>query len=92
MDKEAGAGVRLAAAVISPDLAPHERAQWVQLLAHLVQRGAYVVTPEQLALALLQWAPRYGSATSTAERAGRRRAYMREYMRRRRSRQRLEAS
>ncbi len=86
------AGARLAAAVIYPDLAPHERAQWVQLLAQLVQRGAYVVTPEQLALALLHWTPRYGSATSTAERAGRRRAYMREYMRQRRSRQRLEAS
>lgn len=92
MYREGGTGASLSAAAIGPDLAPHERAQGVQLLAQLVQRGAYVVTPEQLALALLYWTPRYGSATSTAERAGRRRAYMREYMRRRRSRQRLEAS
>ena len=62
-----------------------ERAVRVRRIAELVRSGAYAVQTRSLAMALLDWDPRRGSARGSAESADRRRAYMRDYMRRRRA-------
>ena len=63
-----------------------DREARVRRLAHLVRQGTYVVESQHLAAALLEWDPRRvtarGGDTSAPER---RRAYMRDYMRRRRA-------
>ena len=62
-----------------------ERAARVQRLAQLVKGGTYNVMADRLAMALLDWDPRRSTPRGSVETAGRRRAYMREYMRRRRA-------
>ena len=62
-----------------------ERAERVQRIAAAVRSGAYAVQTRRLAMALLDWDPRRGASKGTAESADRRRAYMRDYMRRRRA-------
>jgi len=64
---------------------PQQRSARVQQLAQLVKSGAYAVHSHRLAQALLEWDPRRGNAKQSVEVADRRRAYMREYMRRRRA-------
>ena len=64
---------------------PQQRGARVQQLAQLVKSGAYAVHSHRLAQALLEWDPRRGNARQSVEVADRRRAYMREYMRRRRA-------
>ena len=64
-----------------------ERAARVQRLAQLVKGGTYNVMADRLAMALLDWDPRRSTPRGSVETAGRRRAYMREYMRRRRATQ-----
>lgn len=64
---------------------PEEREFRVQRLAEQVRTGTYAVQLQRLALALLDWDPRRGAPRNTADVSDRRRAYMREYMRRRRS-------
>jgi len=65
---------------------PAEREARIRRLAAMVKQGAYVVESQHLATALLEWDPK-----RTAPRAGdgegqdRRRAYMRDYMRKRRA-------
>ncbi len=65
---------------------PAEREARIRRLAAMVKQGVYVVESQHLATALLEWDPK-----RTAPRAGdddsqdRRRAYMREYMRKRRA-------
>jgi hypothetical protein len=67
---------------------PQERELRVQRLAQLVRSGQYAVHAQSLALALLDWDPRRGTPPKQSpETADRRRAYMREYMRRRRAEQ-----
>ncbi len=65
----------------------NERAARVQRLAQLVKGGTYNVKADRLAMALLDWDPRRSTPRGSVETAGRRRAYMREYMRRRRATQ-----
>ena len=62
-----------------------ERAARVRRIAAAVKSGAYAVQTRRLAMALLDWDPRRGGTKGTAESADRRRAYMRDYMRRRRA-------
>ena len=62
-----------------------EREARVQLIAQMVKSGAYAVQTRHLAMALLDWDPRRGAPRGSAETADRRRAYMRDYMRRRRA-------
>jgi hypothetical protein len=57
----------------------------VRQLAQLVKSGDYAVQSHRLAQALLEWDPRRAGAKQSVEVADRRRAYMREYMRRRRA-------
>lgn len=64
---------------------PEQRSSRVQQLAHLVKTGEYAVHSQRLALALLEWDPRRGGTRQSAEVADRRRAYMRDYMRKRRA-------
>jgi hypothetical protein len=67
------------------DESPQQRNARVQQLAELVKSGAYAVHSHRLAQALLEWDPRRGNTKQSVEVADRRRAYMREYMRRRRA-------
>jgi hypothetical protein len=62
-----------------------ERAERVRRLAQLVKGGGYDVQAHRLAAALLDWDPRRSTPRGSAETADRRRAYMRDYMRRRRA-------
>ena len=64
---------------------PAERSARVHYLAALVKDGGYAVHAGRLATALLEWDPRRSNPKQSAEVADRRRAYMREYMRRRRA-------
>ena len=64
-----------------------ERAARVQQLSLLVKGGTYNVKADRLAMALLDWDPRRSTPRGSVETAGRRRAYMRDYMRRRRATQ-----
>jgi hypothetical protein len=65
---------------------PAEREARVRRLAQLVKQGTYVVETQHLAAALLEWDPRRVTARGgDADAPDRRRAYMRDYMRRRRS-------
>lgn len=65
---------------------PAEREARVRRLAQLVKQGSYVVESQHLAAALLEWDPRrVATRGSDAEAPDRRRAYMRDYMRRRRA-------
>ena len=64
---------------------PQQRNARVRQLAQLVRGGVYTVEVRQLAAALLEWDPRRGVPRQSAEVADRRRAYMRDYMRRRRA-------
>ena len=77
---------RLARAEGPPGLeSDGERAARIARIAALVKSGAYAVQTRSLAMALLDWDPRRGAPRSSAEAADRRRAYMRDYMRRRRA-------
>ena len=62
-----------------------QRAERIRSIASAVKSGAYAVQTRRLAMALLDWDPRRGTAKGSAESADRRRAYMRDYMRRRRA-------
>ena len=62
-----------------------DRAARVSRIAAQVRSGAYAVHARRLATALLDWDPKRGSPRASAEVADRRRAYMRDYMRRRRA-------
>ena len=62
-----------------------ERAERVKRIAAAVRTGAYAVQTRRLAMALLDWDPRRSAVKGSAEAADRRRAYMRDYMRRRRA-------
>ena len=62
-----------------------QRAERVRRIAAEVKSGAYAVKTRRLAMALLDWDPRRGATKGSAESADRRRAYMRDYMRRRRA-------
>lgn len=62
-----------------------DRAARVRRLSEIVRSGAYTVHTRRLALALLDWDPRRSALKGSPDVAGRRRAYMREYMRRRRA-------
>ena len=62
-----------------------DRAERIQRIAAAVKSGAYAVQTRRLAMALLDWDPRRGAPKGSAEAADRRRAYMRDYMRRRRA-------
>jgi hypothetical protein len=65
---------------------PAEREARVRRLAQLVKQGTYIVESQHLAAALLEWDPRRIAARGgDAEAPDRRRAYMRDYMRRRRA-------
>jgi hypothetical protein len=65
---------------------PAEREARVRRLAQLVKEGTYVVESQHLAAALLEWDPRRVAVRGgDAEAPDRRRAYMRDYMRRRRA-------
>lgn len=65
---------------------PAEREARVRRLATLVRQGTYLVESQNLAVALLEWDPRRVSGRAgDADAPDRRRAYMREYMRRRRA-------
>lgn len=57
----------------------------VRHLADLVKSGGYAVPSHRLASALLEWDPRRNNPKQAAEVADRRRAYMRDYMRKRRA-------
>jgi hypothetical protein len=78
------------------DAAAAQRTRWqeettearearIRRLMHLVSRGTYDVQSRRLAAALLDWDPHRAAPRQTADVAERRRAYMREYMRRRRA-------
>ena len=62
-----------------------DRAERIKRIAAAVKTGAYAVQTRRLAMALLDWDPRRSAAKGSAEAADRRRAYMRDYMRRRRA-------
>jgi hypothetical protein len=62
-----------------------DRAARIRRLTAQVRSGAYSVHPRRLASAHLEWDPKRGSPRASAEVADRRRSYMRDYMRRRRS-------
>ncbi len=62
-----------------------DRAARVNRIAAQVRSGAYAVHVHRLATALLDWDPKRVSPRASAEVADRRRAYMRDYMRRRRA-------
>jgi hypothetical protein len=62
-----------------------DRVARIRRIAAEVKSGGYAVHSRRLAAALLDWDPRRGSPKASAEVADRRRAYMRDYMRRRRS-------
>ncbi|MBU6287782.1 MAG: hypothetical protein ACKO2D_09565 [Chloroflexota bacterium] len=65
---------------------PAEREARVRRLAQLVKQGTYVVESQHLAAALLEWDPRrVATRGGDSEAPDRRRAYMRDYMRRRRA-------
>jgi hypothetical protein len=64
---------------------PEERSRRIEYLAQLVRTGGYAVQSDRLAHALLEWDPRRTGAKQSAEVANRRRAYMRDYMRKRRA-------
>ena len=82
----AGAGMaRAGLAEAQTHESENERACRVRRLAELVRGGCYGVRAERLAMALLDWDPRRSSPKGSAETAGRRRTYMRDYMRKRRA-------
>ena len=75
----------LPAPVETWDESPQQRSARLQHLAQLVKSGGYAVYSHRLAQALLEWDPHRGSPRKAMEGADRRRAYMRDYMRRRRA-------
>ncbi|MBI3970545.1 MAG: hypothetical protein HY332_04590 [Chloroflexi bacterium] len=62
-----------------------QREARIQSLAQLVKSGVYAVQSNRLAAALLEWDPKRSTPRQATDGADRRRAYMREYMRRRRA-------
>jgi hypothetical protein len=78
-----GAGVGIVAP--EPLEGERERADRIRTLAEQVRDGSYAVHARRLAMALLDWDPRRSAARQPQEGDDRRRAYMREYMRRRRA-------